>query len=65
MDPHTPRVLSLPTDELIDFCMERGYRCKVERQGTGLSPPEKNVDLTDWERAQRLRCANPKPCGNP
>lgn len=31
------------------------YRCKVARQGVLLMPPEKTVEVTDWERTNALR----------
>lgn len=36
-------------------CREGGYRCKVARQGALLMPPEKTVEVTDWERTNALR----------
>ena len=32
-----------------------GYRCKVARRGVLLMPPEKTVEVTDWERTNALR----------
>lgn len=36
-------------------CTEGGYRCKVARRGVLLMPPEKTVEVTDWERTNALR----------
>lgn len=36
-------------------CREGGYRCKVARRGVLLLPPEKTVEVTDWERTNALR----------
>jgi len=55
MDPHAPHVCNIPAEDLVNFCYERGYRCRMEPQGSLLIPPDFNVGLTDWERAKRLR----------
>jgi hypothetical protein len=36
-------------------CKEGGYRCKVAKSGVLLMPPEKTVEVTDWERTNALR----------
>lgn len=55
MDPHTPQVYGIAAQELVDFCHERSYCCRLEPMGTLLTPPDYNVGLTDWERATKLR----------
>lgn len=55
MEPHAPRVMKLPAVDLADFCRETGYRGRLETRGSHTVPPECNVDITDWERATRLR----------
>lgn len=52
---HTPHVCSIPWHELEDFCHVSGYCCRLEPADSLLMPPEKNVQITDWERTLRLR----------
>lgn len=54
---HCPHVCSIPPAELMAFCSDSGYRCRLELEGSLLMPPEYNVHVTDWERSLRLRCA--------
>lgn len=42
-------------EDLRYTCREGGYRCKVTRRGVLLMPPEKTVEITDWERTNALR----------
>lgn len=51
----TPIVEAALPNELMYTCAEGGYRCKVARRGALLVPPEKTVEMTDWERANALR----------
>lgn len=53
---HCPHVCSIPPAELMAFCSDSGYRCRLELEGSLLMPPEYNVHVTDWERSLRLRC---------
>jgi hypothetical protein len=53
---HSPHVCSIPPAELMAFCSDSGYRCRLELEGSLLMPPEYNVHVTDWERSLRLRC---------
>ena len=55
MMTHTPHVCSIGAEDLVDFCVERGYRCKMEQEGSVLVPPDFSVKVTDWERAKKLR----------
>ncbi|MEW5301462.1 MAG: hypothetical protein WDW36_004321 [Sanguina aurantia] len=52
---HTPAVCSISPRELMDFCAEQGYSCRLEPRGSLLIPPDYNVGVTDWERSLRLR----------
>lgn len=52
---HVPNVCSIPPRELLNFCMDQGYSCRLEPDGTLLIPPDYNVGVTDWERSLRLR----------
>jgi hypothetical protein len=54
---HKPHVCPITPQELLEFCREAGYSCRLEPRGTLLIPPDHNVGLTDWERSLRLRCA--------
>ncbi|MEW5319017.1 MAG: hypothetical protein WDW38_010193, partial [Sanguina aurantia] len=51
---HTPAVCSISPRELMDFCAEQGYSCRLEPRGSLLIPPDYNVGVTDWERSLRL-----------
>jgi hypothetical protein len=53
---HCPHVCSIPPTELMAFCSDSGYRCRLELEGSLLMPPDYNVHITDWERSLRLRC---------
>lgn len=55
MMTHTPHVCSIGAEDLVDFCVERGYRCRMEQSGTVLVPPDFSVKVTDWERSKKLR----------
>lgn len=55
---HCPHVCSIPPAELMAFCSDSGYRCRLELEGSLLMPPEYNVHVTDWERSLRLRCVS-------
>lgn len=48
-------VVPITPSELLEFCQESGYNCRLEQGGSMLSPPDFNVDITDWERSLRLR----------
>ena len=50
-----PVVESARPEDLRYTCREGGYRCKVARRGVLLMPPEKTVEVTDWERTNALR----------
>mmetsp|Transcript_27819 Transcript_27819/g.66105 ORF Transcript_27819/g.66105 Transcript_27819/m.66105 type:complete len:424 (+) Transcript_27819:411-1682(+) len=52
---HVPNVCSIPPLELLDFCTDAGYSCRLEPAGSLLLPPDYNVGTTDWERSLRLR----------
>ncbi|KAL6763038.1 hypothetical protein V8C86DRAFT_3130291 [Haematococcus lacustris] len=52
---HCPAVCSIPPEGLRAFCLEHGYGCRLEPQGSLLIPPDFNVGVTDWERSMRLR----------
>lgn len=51
---HTPNVCSIPPRELLNFCFDQAYACRLEPNGTLLIPPDFNVGVTDWERS--IRC---------
>jgi hypothetical protein len=55
MSRHVPKVGPIDSKELLDFCADSGYNCRLEPSGTLLMPPEYNVGMTDWERSLRLR----------
>ena len=55
MSRHVPKVGPIDSKELLDFCADSGYNCRLEPSGTLLMPPEYNVGMTDWERSIRLR----------
>lgn len=52
---HTPSVCPIDPQELLEFCLESGYSCRLEAGGSSLIPPDYNVGVTDWERSLRLR----------
>lgn len=52
---HIPEVSPIESKDLLDFCADSGYNCRLEPAGTLLIPPEYNVGMTDWERSLRLR----------
>lgn len=52
---HVPNVCSIPPRELLEFCIDQGYKCRLEPKGSLLIPPDFNVNVTDWERSLRLR----------
>mmetsp|Transcript_68668 Transcript_68668/g.217182 ORF Transcript_68668/g.217182 Transcript_68668/m.217182 type:complete len:345 (-) Transcript_68668:1991-3025(-) len=52
---HCPEVEGMPPDDLIEFCMDSGYNCRVMPAGSLIMPSENTVEVTDWERAMRLR----------
>lgn len=52
---HAPTVCTMRQDELLQFCQEVGYHCRLEPGGSLALPPDANVALTDWERSMRLR----------
>lgn len=53
--PHLSTVHTIQPAELVQFCKESGYACRLELEGTTLTPPEFNVGVTDWERSMKLR----------
>ena len=57
MSRHVPKVCPIESKELLDFCADSGYNCRLEPSGSLLMPPEYNVGMTDWERSLRLRWA--------
>ncbi|GIL60326.1 hypothetical protein Vafri_14954 [Volvox africanus] len=52
---HKPHVCSIPPLELLSFCLDQTYACRLEPKGSLLIPPDFNVAITDWERSLRLR----------
>jgi hypothetical protein len=54
--PHVPAVMPIEPKELLEFCSDAGYNCRLEPRGTWFCPPDYNVGMTDWERSLRLRC---------
>ncbi|KAK9814897.1 hypothetical protein WJX73_001617 [Symbiochloris irregularis] len=52
---HVPLVSPINVQELLDFCQDAGYKCRLEQCGTMLYPPDYNISMTDWERSLRLR----------
>lgn len=52
---HLPSVCPIDPHELLEFCVESGYSCRLEARGSLLIPPDYNVGVTDWERSLRLR----------
>jgi hypothetical protein len=55
--PHVPNVMPIEPKELLEFCSDAGYNCRLELRGTWFTPPDYNVGMTDWERSLRLRCS--------
>lgn len=55
---HVPHVSPINVQELLDFCEDSGYKCRLEPRGTLLLPPDYNIGMTDWERSLRLREGN-------
>lgn len=53
--PHVSTVHTIRSSELIQFCSNSGYECRLELDGSTLMPPEFNVGITDWERSMKLR----------
>ena len=53
--PHVSTVHTIKSSELIQFCTNSGYDCRLELEGSKLMPPEFNVGITDWERSMKLR----------
>lgn len=53
--PHLSTVHTIKPSELIQFCSDSGYSCRLELEGSSLTPPEFNVGVTDWERSMKLR----------
>eukprot|EP00210_Caulerpa_lentillifera_P006807 g6506.t1 len=53
--PHLSTVHTIKPSELIQFCNDSGYACRLELEGSILTPPEFNVGVTDWERSMKLR----------
>lgn len=53
--PHLSTVHTIQPSELVQFCKDSGYACRLELEGTTLTPPEFNVGVTDWERSMKLR----------
>lgn len=51
----TPTVEAFEEEEIMEFCQEADYECRLIAQGTLVLPPETNVDETDWQPGQ------PKP----
>lgn len=49
-----PRAESCATRALVNMCVELGYGCELHLAGSDFEPP-KFEELTDWERASRLR----------
>eukprot|EP00899_Mesostigma_viride_P025164 jgi/Mesvir1/5832/Mv00627-RA.1 len=59
MDMHAV-VEVISTQHLSEFCDEAAYDCTVIRRGEFCVPPERTLDMTDLERATRLREGNIK-----
>lgn len=52
---HHPSVHTIRPKDLVKFCIDSGYACRLELKGSMMMPPEFNVGITDWERSLRLR----------
>lgn len=52
---HVPYVCGIAPRELLDFCLDEAYHCRMEPAQSLLIPPDCNVGMTDWERSLRLR----------
>lgn len=52
---HLPHVCPIEPRELLEFCLDSGYSCRLEADGSHLIPPNYNVGVTDWESSLRLR----------
>jgi len=53
--PHGPSIHTIRPNDLVKFCQDSGYACRLEPTGSLMMPPEFNVGITDWERSVRLR----------
>lgn len=63
--PHVPNVMPIEPKELLEFCSDAGYNCRLEPRGSWFTPPDYNVGMTDWERSLRLRCVHASALPNP
>lgn len=52
---HSPSIHTIRPKDLVKFCKDCGYACRLELKGSMMMPPEFNVGITDWERSLRLR----------
>lgn len=52
---HGPSIHTIRPKDLVKFCEDSGYACRLEPKGSMMMPPEFNVGITDWERSLRLR----------
>jgi len=62
-------VETIYTAELEDFCLEAGFEVRVVDNSAVVlgffRPPQQTVDVTDWERAVRLRAGMFTVCDEP
>ena len=49
------QVRPMAPKELLHFCVEAGYHCRLESEGTSLKPPDLDAPVSDWERTVKLR----------
>ncbi|KAK9855786.1 hypothetical protein WJX84_005674 [Apatococcus fuscideae] len=52
---HVGKVCAMAPRELLAFCVDAGYNCRLEPQGTLLTPPEIEAPISEWERTVKLR----------
>lgn len=45
----TATIERFESDEIEEFCQAAGYECKQVPPGTLATPPESNVEKTDWD----------------
>lgn len=52
---YCPETEAVDPQDLLEFCVEAGHHCRFEPRDTLLLPAETCLDMTDWERSNRLR----------
>ena len=50
-----PEPEAVDPQDLLEFCVEAGHHCRFEPRHSLFLPAETCLDMTDWERSNRLR----------